>query len=186
MMKSRKIIIFLILLLIPMGCEKNEEEDLVPNVYLSDSFYPMNIGNYWKVDNNNYIKIVDTIRIGGELFYEFNTLVAGRDRYIKYLRIDENNDLIAKRPDIPAKKTTYAKFSSSIGDTFYTRNDTTITDCQVVVIFKNTDTIKFEYDRIYNPELKGSKYIRAYKKGFGLLGNNWKEVFIDSIIYKLK
>jgi len=184
-MKTRKLIILLILLISPFGCEI--DEDQVTNEFLSDSFYPMNIGNYWKVNKDNYTEIVDTISIEGDLFYEFNTLIGGKDRYKKYLRIDENNNLIGKHPDdTTGKVTTYAQFNSSTGDTFYTRNDTSVSDCQVVVIYKTDDTIKFEFDRIYHPDLKGSKFIRAYKKGFGLIRDNCKEAFIDSQVYILK
>jgi hypothetical protein len=174
-----------------IGCTKDKEVDtnhtMIQSVdsikFASDSFLPMNIGNYWLLNNENYTRITGTIRIDGNLFYEFYSLIGGDAIGVQYLRIDENNNLIEKSPNNSNWNYLHAKFNSNVGDTFYTLNDKSINDCLVSVIYKNTDTIKFAFDNVYHPTLKGQKYFKAYIRGVGFEGN-WSEVRINKYVYR--
>ena len=176
-MKTQFTLIVTFLLIIISGCRK-EHTTVVP--FNSDSYLPMKIGNYWKINSDNYTEIKDTIRIKGFLFYKFYSLIGGDGLAIEYLRIDENNDLIEKIPDHPEVTYTHAKFSSKIGNKFYFE-DTAPLNYLVTVIYNKQDIIKFEFKNISRPELGG--YIKSYKKGMGFVGN-WKEVRINETTYK--
>jgi len=180
-MKTQISVILFILLMCPVACTKNDDAD---TNNISGSFYRMSIGNYWKINEANYTKIVDTVKIGSNLFYKFYSLIGGDGIAIEYLRIDEENNLIGGLPDDPQWKSLHAKFNSIVGDTFYRLNDPLLSDYRIVTTFKNNDTIKFEWERINHPYMH-NKSTKAYKRGFGLLGN-WKEVNINNELIILK
>jgi hypothetical protein len=180
-MKTQIQLVLIILSVSIIGCEKYTPDKF--NIDQEDSFLPMNIGNYWRMNSENYIEIVDTIWIEGNLFYKFSSLTGGDAIGVQYLRIDDNNNLIEKYPTKLEWTYVHAKFNSEIGDKFYTLNDKTINDYEVMVKFKNNDTIKFEFDMVYHPNLKGDKFIVAYKRGFGFI-DNWKEIRINNRIYR--
>ena len=76
-----------------------------------------------------------------------------------------------------------AKFNSSVGDTFFTLNDSSWNDLKVTTIAKTEDTMEFEYQMVYHSALNSGSYSMVYKKGLGPVGK-WKEVRIDGVIYK--
>ena len=87
------------------------------------SFLPMQIGNYWKTDAQNYTEIQDTMRIDGKLYYKFYSLIGGDAVSTAYLRIDEDNQLKESWPEATGKEYIRAKFNSKVGDSFFTLND---------------------------------------------------------------
>lgn len=149
----------------------------------SDSFMPMQIGNSWKMGAQNYTQIQDTLRIGNELYYKFYSLVGGDAVDIKYLRINEKNELLEAYPDQPGKIYTHAKFNAKVNEEFYTIGDRSENDYKVKVTEKSDKKITFEFDMAYHPNLKGSTHKVSYIKGLGL-DENWVNITIDGKVIK--
>lgn len=148
-----------------------------------DSFMPMQIGNSWKMGEQNYTLIQDTLTLGNKLYYKFYSLVGGDASDTKYLRIDENNDLLEAYPDQPGKIYTHAKFNAKVNDEFYTLGDQTENDYKVKVTEKTADKMTFEFDMVHHPNLKGSTHKVTYIKGLGL-SENWKSITINGKVIK--
>ena len=181
-MKTYKILFLVTILLYVTSCESNDPEiskTVDSYQYFSDSFFPLAIGNYWRMNDQNYTEITDTILIAGVLYYEVYSRIGGDASLTEYLRIDNENNLIQRSPRNPAWNYIKAKFNSSIGDTFFTLKDSSL---KVTTISKSEDIMQFEYQMVYHP-LLSSKHIIVYKKGLGPV-ENWKEVRIDGVIYK--
>lgn len=147
------------------------------------SFLPMQVGNYWKMDAQNYTEIQDTMRIDGKLYYKFYSLIGGDAVSTAYLRIDENNHLLESWPEASSKEYTRAMFNSKVGDSFFTLNDHTANDYKVTVIEKSDKKITFSFDMGYHENLKGRPHQVTYMKGVGL-EENWKSIKIDGKIIK--
>lgn len=156
------------------GCEYHDLSVTIDSYeYVSDSFYPMAVGNYWQEENGNYRLIRDTIRVGGVLYYEFESL-SGDIVFRERLRIDNENNLIQQSG---GQDYIMAKFNSSVGHSF-----STLYDLTVITISKSDNRMKFEYRNKYYPGAH-STYTKAYKKGLGPV-SEWKEVRIDDVVYK--
>ena len=167
----------LLLSLFFVGCTKNIANDP------STSFLPMQIGNYWKMDAQNYTEIQDTLSIDGKLYYKFYSLTGGDAVSTYYLRIDENNQLIESWPSEPAKEYIHAKFNGEVKDSFFTLNDQTDNDYKVTITNKTDKKITFSFDMIHHPNLKGHPHLISYIKGQGL-DNNWTNIKINGKIIK--
>lgn len=166
-------IIIISIVFLTIGCSNEsdspfEEEEGTFNS--EESFLPMHIGNYWKNDENNYIEIIDTLRIQGDLYYKFHQLIGGDMRGISYLRIDSNQNLIERFIDnsnnISDNIFTHAKFDAEIGSTFWTLNDQSVNDFKATVIIKDSTLRTFEFQVIYHPNLN-DKHTKTYIKGLG-------------------
>lgn len=171
----------LILSLCFINCKKQEEMNVKTDP--SDSFLPMQIGNYWKSDAANYTEIQDTSRINGKLYYKFYSLVGVDASSTSYLRIDKDNQLWESWPSAPNKEYLRAKFNGNINDTFFTLNDQSVNDCEVTLLEKTNNKITFSFDMIYHPNLKGHPFIFSYIKGQGFDGN-WSSLKINGVILK--
>lgn len=147
------------------------------------SFMPMKIGNSWKMGAHSYTEIQDTLRIGNKLYYKFYSLVGGDATDVKYLRLDENNELLESYPDQPGKIYTHAKFNAKVNDEFYTLGDKSVNDYKVKVTEKTGNKMTFEFEMVYHPNLKGSTHKVSYIKGIGL-DENWKNITIDGKVVK--
>lgn len=167
----------LLLSLFFVSCTKNKT-----NVS-SKSFLPMQIGNYWKKNAQNYTEIQDTLRIGGKLYFKFYSLIGGDAASTSYLRIDENNQLIESWPSEPAKQYIHAKFDGNVKESFFTLNDKTTNDYKVTIIDKTDEKITFSFDMIYHPNIKGHPHQISYIKGQGL-ADNWSHIKINGNIIK--
>lgn len=148
-----------------------------------NSFLPMAIGNIWKMGEQNYTKIQDTLRIGGKLYFKFYSLVGGDAVDVKYLRIDNNNQLLEAYLDQTEKIYTHARFNALPGEAFYTLGDKTENDYKVTVVEKTEKKMTFEFEMVYHQNLKGSKHRVSYIKGLGYEGP-WKEVIINGELVK--
>lgn len=160
-----------------MHSTKNENNES------SQSFLPMQIGNYWKIDPQNYTEIQDTLRIDGKLYFKFYSLVGGDAVSTSYLRIDENNQLLESWPSAAGKEYLRAKFNGKVKDTFFTLNDKSENDNKVTIVAKSDKKITFSYDTIYHPNLKGHPNTISYIKGQGL-EDNWNTIKINGVIIK--
>jgi len=149
----------------------------------NEDFLPMQVGNYWKIDSQNYTEIQDTIRLDGKLYYKFYSMVGGDAVSTAYLRIDKNNLLLESWPSAAGKEYTRAQFDSNVGDSFFTLNDHSINDYKVTVIEKTDKKITFSFDMIYHDSLKGQPYEVTYIKGSGLQ-DQWKHIKINGKIIK--
>lgn len=175
---KRNILQLLLLPLLLASCK-------TPQVKNNDnqSFLPMQIGNYWKMDAQNYTEIQDTMRIDGKLYYKFYSLIGGDAVSTTYLRIDENNQLLESWPESKSKEYVRAKFNSNTGDSFFTLSDHSANDYKVTVTEKSDDKITFSFDMIYHENLGGSPHTVTYLKGLGLQ-DDWKSIKIDGKIVK--
>lgn len=177
MITMTKIILHLLLLpFILLACNSN-----TINQEASESFSPMQIGNYWKTDAQNFTEIKDTVRIDGKLYYQYYSLTGGDAISETYLRIDENNQLKESWPSGEGKEYTRAQFNANVGDRFFTLNDQSTNDYQVTVIKKTDQEITFSFEMIYQDNMKGEKHEVTYVKGIGLK-DNWKSIRIDDQI----
>jgi len=149
----------------------------------SESFLPMQIGNYWKTDAQNYTEIQDTMRIDGQLYFKFYSLIGGDAVSTSYLRIDKDNQLRESWPSAAGKEYIRAKFNGNVNDTFFTLNDGTVNDHQVTVTAKSDKKMTFSYNMVYHPNLKDHPEQITYIKGQGLEGN-WKNIKINGVIIK--
>jgi len=153
------------------------------NVEAPKSFLPMQIGNYWKNDPQNYTEILDTVKINGETYYKFYSLVGGDAISISYLRIDKENQLWESSPSEPNFKYLKARFNGKVNDTFFTLNDKSVNDNKVTIIEKTDKKMTFSYDMVHHPNLKGQPNAVSYIKGQGFEGN-WKGLKINGVIIK--
>ena len=172
-------LLFLSLLFI--ACKKDGNED--PKLNASDSFLPMQIGNYWRMNAENYTEIQDTVRISKKLYYKFYSLVGGDAIAVSYLRIDKDNQLWESWPSSDGKEYLRAKFNANVNDTFFTLNDQTVNDYKVKMIQKTDDKRSFEFDMVYHPNLAGHPHTVTYIKGLGFPGA-WNGLKIDGKVIK--
>ena len=173
-------LILLVAVVISSSCQQKLTKTKGLN---SDSFMPMQIGNSWKMGDQNYTEIQDTVRIGNKTYFKFYSLVGGDAVDIKYLRIDENNALLEAYPDQPGKIYTHAKFNSKINDEFFTLGDQSENDYKVKVTEKSENRMTFEFDMVHHPKLKGSTHQVTYIKGKGL-DEKWQNITINNEIIK--
>lgn len=169
--------ITLLLSLFFVGCTKKKINDS------SKYFLPMQIGNYWKKNPQNYTEIQDTLTIDDKLYFKFYSLTGGDAESTSYLRIDENNQLIESWPSEPAKEFIHAKFDGKEKESFFTLNDQTTNDYKVTIINKTDKKITFSFDMIYYPKIKGHPHQITYIKGQGL-ADYWSHIKINGNIIK--
>ncbi len=170
------------LITIICGCEKEKDNPLVVNSN-ENSFLPMHIGNYWKINAENYTEITDTLTINGDIYFEFVSLTGGDVLSTQYLRIDNDQNLIESYPEHPELLYTHAKFNANLNDAFYTLNDGTVNDYKVKVVKKDSSIIRLKFEMVYHPGLNGTSHTVTYIKGAGW-EDNWNEVRINGKTYK--
>ena len=174
-MKVTNHILFLIVLAALSSC-MNNNKSATPSA--EESFLPMQIGNLWKMGDQNYTTIQDTLKIDGELYFKFYSLVGGDAVDVKYLRINGANELLEAYLDQPKKTYTHARFNDKVGDEFFTLGDHSTNDYKVKVIEKTAERMTFEFEMVYQKNLKGSKHTISYVKGTGFDGD-WKQLIIN-------
>ncbi len=176
-----KYLILTLALVTLSGCNEDGETP----VDLESSFLPMQIGNYWKIDESNWTEITDTLTIEGNLYYKFFSLIGGDALRTEYLRIDENEQLVQALPDTPGFQYKHARFNIPVGDTFFTLDNQTINDYKVTLIESTDSTRVFEFELVYHPNFT-SRHTVAYVKGLGKIWgteNPYKEVKINGEVY---
>ncbi|MDH6252363.1 hypothetical protein M2347_002090 [Chryseobacterium sp. H1D6B] len=178
---KKNILQLLILPFLFVACKMQDPKNTENN--FSESFLPMQIGNYWKMDAQNYTEIQDTIRIDGKLYYKFYSLIGGDAVSTVYLRIDENNQLKESWPEAAGREYTRANFNSKVGDSFFTLNDQSTNDYKVTVIEKTDKKMTFSFDMIYQENMKGYPHKVTYIRGQGL-DDGWKSIKIDGKVVK--
>ncbi len=172
---------------ISTGCKKEKQVETYDNPPLNnESYLPMQVGNYWKINDQNYTKILGTKTISDQLFYEVVSLIGGDAGSVQYLRINDDGDLIEMYPDGSSTVYTHAKFNAEEGGIFYTTGRGDLSDNMVKLVEKKDDIIKFEWDMVYHPNMKGHKSYRSYKKGLGFFEeiNPYTEIKIGEDIYR--
>lgn len=170
-----------VLLIFCCACQqKNTQKAALPP---EESFLPMQIGNRWEMNPQSYTEIQDTLRIDKQLYYKFYALIGGDATDTKYLRIDDQNQLIEAYPDQPGKTYLHAKFDAKVNDVFYTLNDKSENDYKVTLIEKTDDKRVFEFDMVNHPNLKGSTHKVTYIKGKGI-DDKWNSIKINGKVIK--
>jgi hypothetical protein len=168
------------------ACKKDKANlsDLVRDhkpVTTSTSFDPMQIGNYWKTDDQDYTEIQDTLRIGGYLYYKFFSLIGGDGVVTQYLRIDDNQNLVEALPSDTTFHYLHAKFNANVNDTFNTITNQNANNFQGTVIYKSDTKISFRYNSTF-PSGNSTTFVVTYYKGIGPDGN-YKTIKINGIVY---
>jgi hypothetical protein len=187
------------LLLLPLlfvACEKNSADLKLdtPDVKMdtlvakhddgSQSFFPMEVGNYWKKNSQNYTEITDTVRINKKLFYKFRSLVDGDGILTQYFRIDENNQLVASSPGRPDLQSIYARFNDNLDDHYFTLNDKSANDCLATVIEKTAGRFTLAFKIVYDPQRAGQIGLTTtYIKGIGF-EDDWTSIKINGKVIK--
>jgi hypothetical protein len=172
-------LIVLLLAFFAVSCDKEETDINSP----SDSFLPLQVGNYWRMDDQNYTEVRDSVWIRGKLYYKVYSLIGGDGISEDYLRIDEQQNLISSSPRYPDSQYIRARFGANQGETFQTLGNQTYNDYKVTVTKKTDKEITFSFDMIYHPNLKGHPHTVTYVKGLGWKAD-WKEVRISGVIVK--
>ncbi|WP_421945204.1 hypothetical protein [Pedobacter sp.] len=172
--------ILLLSLTICFSCKKPFS---TPAPTRSDSFLPMQVGNLWYMNSQNYTEIKDSVMISGKLYYKFVSLIGGDAFATSYLRIDESGKLISSDPKYPDLKVIRGDFSAKVGDQFFTIGSGTDTDQQVTVTEKTDSKISFSFDYIYHVNLKGNPYVNSYIKGQGYPGD-WTRLKINGVVLR--
>ncbi|MHB1177105.1 MAG: hypothetical protein ACYCZO_02110 [Daejeonella sp.] len=172
-----KVRLILAVLLIGFISSCDKIENPITNTS-SESFMPLQIGNYWRINDQNYTEIQDTVRINGDLYYKIFSLVGGDVGSEQYYRINANQDLIESSLRYPDYKFTKAKFNAKIGDSFQALGDQSYNDYKITVTEKTDTKMTFSYDMIYHPNLKGHPHTITFIKGFGWDGA-WKIIRIN-------
>jgi hypothetical protein len=171
------------LLLVTIFISSCKKEDHVSQPQISNSFLPMQIGNLWYANKENYTEIQDSILIGNHVFYKFYSLIGGDASMTSYMRIDENGKLIVSDPKYPTLRIIQADFKAKTGDKFFTTGIGNDTDQEVTVMEKSDTQMSFSFDYIYHPNLKGNPFVITYIKGQGYLGN-WTKLKINGVVIK--
>lgn len=180
-MNKKTIFQLAILPLIFTACILKNNKEL--DTEASKSFLPMQIGNYWKNNAQNYTEIQDTVRIDGEKYYKFYSLIGGDAISTTYLRIDKDNQLWESYPSEPKAKYLKARFNGKVNDSFFTLNDESENDNKVTITEKTDKKMTFSYDMIYHPNLKGQQNPVSYIKGQGFDGD-WNGLKINGVLIK--
>ncbi|MFI5452203.1 hypothetical protein ACHMWN_08610 [Pedobacter sp. UC225_61] len=141
------------------------------------SFLPMQVGNLWQINAQNFTQIQDTLSIGGNLYFKFHSLIGGDAVDTKYLRIDGAGQLLEAYPNDPGNTYLHACFNGKLGEEFFTLKDGSENDYKVRIIEKTPEKMTFEFEMVYHPKLKGDKHTVSYVKGIGLQGK-WNKVVI--------
>lgn len=147
------------------------------------SFLPMSIGNYWKHDFDTFTEITDTLRIQGNLYYKFD----GQDYdygWTRYLRIDENAQLIESHPLTPDKQYIIAKFNAEVGTEWWTDQNGQYPKKRTLVI-KNDDRRVIYQQSYRNWDIDPSPRLIGYSVTEYFAGIGWKspEVSIDGEVF---
>jgi hypothetical protein len=172
--------LLLLLSLFFVSCEKQIPDSEEPQSL--NSFLPMQIGNYWRYNSENYTEIQDTLTMENKLYYKFFSRIGGDVVSTRYMRLDENNQLWESYPSDPGRVYLHAKFDAAVNDTFFTLNDQTWNDYKVRLIEKTATKRTFEFDMVYHPNLKGHPHTNSYIKGKGFAGP-WQRIQINGVFY---
>jgi hypothetical protein len=147
----------------------------------------MSIGNYWKHDDENFTEITDTLRIQGDLYFKFESIIGGDGYSQHYLRITDNQNLIEVNPDVPDFKIIVAKFSIPLNDIFWSLNNQSTNDQKITLIKKEDNLRTYECLNFSFPDV--IKYYTSYTRGLGwnhypgILEINYKQIKIDEVVY---
>ncbi|PWS30259.1 hypothetical protein [Pedobacter paludis] len=179
-MKNNALKTTLLILLFAATLTACKKQTLVRTAAEVNSFLPMQVGNLWYMNKENYTEIKDSVMISGKLYYQFYSLVGGDGIAISYLRIDESGKLIASDPKYPTMQIQQGSFNGKIGDKFFTTGQGSDIDQEVTITEKTDTKISFSFDYIYHPNLKGHPYLVSYIKGQGFPGN-WTRLRINGV-----
>lgn len=168
---NRYLLFFTCIIFLLAACKKEEStgynSDGKP-ITGSDSWYPMQVGNYWRISDNDYTEIQDTLRINNKLYYKFYSLIGGDGQSVNYLRIDENQNLIEAYTRYPNQEDTRAKFAGQLGEVFSpsSSNQNTGNNFFVKISYKSESKMIFLLDIDHNNFLYGG-IPTTYYKGIG-------------------
>lgn len=184
-----KILTAVALMLLLNACKKDKStiSDLTKDgkpITTSTSFYPMQIGNYWKNDDQDYTIVQDTLRIEGSLYYKFYSLIGGDAVSVRYLRVDENQNLLEAIPSDTSFHSLRAKFNASINDTFHTLNNQNFNDYFGRVTYKSATKISFQFNSTA-PNANSTIFVTTYYKGIGP-DDVYTSIKINGIVYNYK
>lgn len=162
----------------------------------TSEFLPLQTGNYWKVDDKNYLEVIGNKRFNG-------TEYAQCLRYLDYLnapdtsyyRVDKSGVLIGYFQSVN-KEEGMTKFCTYQGERFNLREDLSVDVFSITTVKATTDTLVFEYNVpracIGLGPCPNSVYRNTYVRNIGWtdagavgLRGKLTEIRIGSRIYRL-
>ncbi len=171
------------------ACKKSADTGLTPDgnpITTSDSFYPLQVGNYWTIDQYTHIQVTDTLRVNGDLYYKVYSLFGGDMINIQYLRIDASQNLLQVDPAHPSKIMVLAKFNANVNDTFKTLGDNSAFDFSVKLTAKSATKITFQTS-YPAPNNTVNPVDLSYYKGIGPFNLKlFTSMKINGVVYNLK
>ncbi len=112
----------------------------------TSEFLPLQTGNYWKVDDKNYVEVARIKRFNGIAYAQclrylgyFNTPDTS------YYRVDKSGVLIRYFPYLNVEER-ITKFCTYQGERFTLREDISVDVSSITTVKAGTDTLIFEYN----------------------------------------
>lgn len=155
-----------LLFLICAACQSKDDECCDP---LTTNYLPLAVGNYWKVDDNDYLEVTGKAQLAdGEYFVLTSYQKASTDpaqlQQTIYLRIDAQQNLIRGALN-DGRPWIVANFGLKVGEGLSTLD-------RIKVIAKNNDRITFEHDCPVC-SFWPSKFEVVYLNGRGFTSRNY-------------
>ncbi|MDJ1483295.1 hypothetical protein QNI16_22545 [Cytophagaceae bacterium YF14B1] len=181
----KRILLFSILSIIVLSCKNTE-----PDPIASADFFPLQVGNYWKVDDNDYLEITNTKVIDGHTYYQIYTKSPLGGEGNLYIRIDKNLNLIQAYENAPGYSKTIANFRMKKG------KKVADTPEEPTVIERDNNKITFRYLCVICGR-PNAMFDISFHKGKGILSRNslfrgyfennppFTEIRINGQVYKL-
>jgi len=154
----------------------------------STEYLPLQVGNYWKVSNTDYLEITGTKVLSGREYFEITSQNQWGTRQL-YVRVDEKLNVIQAYSN-----TTHTRTIANLG---LPKGGQVKDDFEEpTVIDRTSDKIVFRYQCMPCSQANAT-YEVAFHKGKGLLSRNllfggtvsgnpaFKEIRINGIVYPL-
>ncbi|UKJ06513.1 hypothetical protein [Solitalea lacus] len=163
-----------------VACKKKDSP--APAIDKNLGFFPLQVGNYWRINSDNYAEIKEKKILNGKEYFHYQALVGGDAFDNAYYRIDGNKLIQGYNFYTDVPEVLIADFNEALDEVFYA---TTIlsnpNNIKITVIEKSEDTMKFKYEESVSG--KPNIYFRTFRKGVGL-DEKYDEIKINGVVYK--
>ena len=173
----KTILAFCTLCLLAAGCD---DSGSVPPLSGSD-YLPLEIGNYWKVDDDNYVEVTGTEQLNGQTFFVLRSrnktaVEPSLREYDLYFRIDGQENLI-QGFKISTHSRIVANFALKKGQKADAPANPTVTD-------KDADRITFRYDNLLVSSSPPNYMYATFLKGKGFEAKNFMLTRYSALVDK--
>lgn len=182
------LLLVMTLSLVCFACQSAKDCCSFPSNYL-----PLQVGNYWKVNDEDYVEIVGKVQLNdGEYFELYSFIKDVPDRSFQtrsiYLRIDDKQNLIQGYKN--------NNFTNIIVNFNMREGDELDNVDKVTVLEKNSEKMRFRHNCLvcsFTPSFHESTFLNGHgfaERNFFLASNfglirPFKEVKINGVVYKL-